>query len=234
MLRFGHGMTVLLVCLLSQAGMVLVVEAGAHVKGPVSFRGIVPGAETMPVTADTELCGKEALIQTVQVNKHTLGLRHVVVNVKGIPSPIHDGVGPARIIVNTKCAFEPRVAAARFGETLEIQNLDPILHNTHVVVGKKTILNVAQVAGSRPIPKTLKRTGLHALRCDKHTFMAGALQVFDHPYFAVTNEFGSFQLPPLPVGSYTIVVWHETLGSFEQELTVPSQGTSTINFDYSS
>jgi plastocyanin len=152
------------------------------------------------VTVDTELCGREALVQTVQVNTGTLGLRHVVVSVKGISSPIHDGIGPKRIIVNAKCAFEPRVAAGRVGDTLEIQNLDLILHNTHVVVGKKTIVNVAQVAGSRPIPKTLKRAGLYVLRCDKHTFMTGALQVFDHPYFAVTDEFGAFQLPPLPAG----------------------------------
>jgi plastocyanin len=168
------------------------------------------------------------------VNTDTLGLRHVVVSVKGIPSPIHDGAGPKRIIVNAKCAFEPRVATGRVGDTLEIQNLDPILHNTHVVVGQKTIVNVAQVAGSRPIPKTLKRAGLYVLRCDKHTFMTGALQVFDHPYFAVTDEFGAFQLPPLPAGPYTIVVWHETLGSLEQEITVPVQGMVTINFEYSS
>lgn len=134
MLRFRHGITVLLVCLLSQTGLVLPVEAGALVKGTVAFRGIVPVAETMQVTADNELCGKEALIQAVQVNKHT--------------------------------------------------------------------------------------------------FMTGALQVFDHPYFAVTDEFGVFQLPPLPAGSYTVVVWHETLGSLEQEITVPTQGTITIDFDY--
>jgi hypothetical protein len=109
------------------------------------------------------------------------------------------------------------VAAGRIGDTFEIQNLDPILHNTHVVVGQKTIVNVAQVAGSRPIPKTLKRTGLYVLRCDKHTFMTGA-----------------FQLQPLPAGSYTIVAWHETLGSLEQEITVPSQGMVAINFEYSS
>ena len=212
--------------------MVLAVEAGALVKGTVAFRGKVPGAETIQVTADTDLCGKEVLVQTVQVHADTLGLRHVVVSVTGTPSPTDGGVGTTRIIVNAMCAFEPRVVAGRVGETLEIQNLDPILHNTHVELGKKTIVNVAQVAGSRPIAKTFKRAGLHTIRCDKHKFMGGAIQVFDHPYFAVTDEFGTFQLPSLPAGSYTVVVWHETLGSLEQEITVPSQGTIIINFDY--
>ncbi|MEX2491735.1 MAG: hypothetical protein WD425_08225 [Nitrospirales bacterium] len=223
----------MLVFALSQAGMAMANEVGAHVRGTVAFRGEVPIAETRRVTVDTEHCGKEVLIRTVQVNMDTWGLRHVVVSVKGISSPIHDGVSPKRIIVNAKCAFEPRVAAGRVGDTLEIQNLDPVLHNTHVVVGKKTIVNVAQVVGSRSIPKTLKRPGFYVLRCDKHTFMTGALQVFDHPYFSVTDEFGAFQLPPLPAGSYTIVVWHETLGSLEQQITVPSQGMVPLNFEYS-
>ena len=62
--------------------------------------------------------------------------------------------------------------------------------------------------------------------------MAGSLQVFDHPYFAVTDEQGNFQLPSLPAGTYTITVWHETLGSLEQEIVVPSHGLVTINFAY--
>jgi hypothetical protein len=141
MVYIRHGITVFLVFVLSQAGMALANEAGARVRGTVAYRGKVPIAETRPVTVDTELCGREALVQTVQVNTGTLGLRHVVVSVKGIPSPIHNGVGPKRIIVNARCAFEPRVAAGRVGDTIEIQNLDPILHNTHVVVGKKTIVD---------------------------------------------------------------------------------------------
>lgn len=163
MSRFPFGISVFMVCLLSQMGTVSAVPEGSHVTGTVSFRGTLPVAQTMLVTSDAELCGKEALIQTVQVNEHALGLRDVVVSVK-------------------------------------------ILRNTHGVVGKKTMLNVAQVAGSRSIPKTLKRSGLHAIRGDKHMFMTGAFQVFDHPYFAVTDELGTFQLPWLSAGTYTIVL----------------------------
>ena len=51
-------------------------------------------------------------------------------------------------------------------------------------------------------------------------------------FYAVTDELGDFQLPPLPAGTYTIAVWHETLGSLEQEVAVPFHGSVTINFDY--
>lgn len=236
MSRFPFGMAVFVLFLFGQAGIVFASASddGSPVTGTVSFRGPLPVAETMLVTADAEVCGKEVLIQTVQVNERTLGLRHVVVSIKGLPSSTHDDVVPTRIIVNAKCSFVPRVSAGRIGDTLEIHNSDPILHNTHIMLGGKTFLNVAQLPGSRPIPKTLQRAGLHVIRCDKHTFRTGALQVFDHPYFAVTDEFGNFQLPQLPVGTYTMVVWHETLGSLEQEITVPSKGPLTINVDFPS
>lgn len=64
-----------LVFVLTQAGRALANEAGACVRGTVAFRGKVPIAETRRVTVDTELCGKEALLQTVQVNTDTLGFR---------------------------------------------------------------------------------------------------------------------------------------------------------------
>lgn len=225
-------MSVFLLVFLSQTGIVFAVEEGSNVTGTVSFRGTLPAARTMLVTENAEVCGKEVLIQTVQVDVHTSGLRQVVVSVSHVPSSTTEMSLPNRIVMNTNCAFVPRVGAARLGDTLEVHNRDPILHNTHVKIGKKTFLNVAQLAGSRPIPKTLRRTGLHTFRCDKHTFMAGSHLVFDHPYFAVTDEFGVFHLPQLPAGTYTVVVWHETLGSLEQEVIVPSQGTVTINFDY--
>jgi plastocyanin len=218
---------------LSQAAMVFAFEGESLVTGKVVFGGLVPAVTTELVKVDEDVCGKQARIQAVQVDEATSGLRSVVVSVtKNVPSVPVDSATSKRMMVNAKCAFVPNVGAARVGDILEIHNQDPILHNTHIKMGKKTFLNVAQVPNSRPIPKVLKRTGLHVFRCDKHTFMTGTLLVFNHPYFAVTDELGYFQLPALPAGTYTIAVWHETLGSLEQEVAVPSHGSVTINFDY--
>ncbi len=232
MASFISKISLIVLFYLSQAGPILAVEEKALVKGRVVFHGVLPADKIQLVKADENVCGKEARIQTVHINASTLGLRSVVVSVKNPPSFPVDADHSTWRLANANCRFAPRVGAARLGNILEIHNNDPILHNTHIKKGERTFLNVAQVAGSRPIPKTLKRTGLHTLRCDKHTFMTGSILVIDHPYFAVTDESGGFQLPPLPAETYTIVVWHETLGNLEQEVTVPSQGAVTINFDY--
>lgn len=134
---FPHGMAVFLLVLLSQTGIVLAVEESSNVTGTVSFHGTLPVAKTMPVTENAEVCGKDVLIQTVQVHAQTLGLRQVVVSVNHVPLPTTDMSLTKWIVVNANCAFVPRVGAARLGSTLEVQNLDPILHNRHVRSGKR-------------------------------------------------------------------------------------------------
>ena len=39
--------------------------------------------------------------------------------------------------------------------------------------------------------------------------MTGYVRVFDHPYFAVTDENGNFEIKNAPAGKFRIVYWHE-------------------------
>jgi len=49
------------------------------------------------------------------------------------------------------------------------------------------------------------------------------VHVFEHQYFAVTKEDGSYTIPPgLPDGQYTLVAWQERLG--ERRTTVEVKG----------
>ncbi len=218
---------------MSLTGVVLASENSYGVKGSISFQGTVPMALPTLITADADVCGKVVVENKVQVDKATGGLQDVVVSLQGVPLPPRDDkVETERIIANTDCRFLSRVGVGRVGDSLAIHNRDPILHNTHIKLGKRTFVNVAQLAASRPIVKTLKRAGLHVVRCDKHTFMRGWLQVFDHPFAAVTDIKGAFQIPHVPPGTYTIVAWHQTLGRLEKKITVSQKGTATINFTY--
>jgi hypothetical protein len=44
--------------------------------------------------------------------------------------------------------------------------------------------------------------------------------VFDHPFYAVTDAAGKFELKNLPPGKYTLGVWHEKLKGNDLEIEV--------------
>jgi Carboxypeptidase regulatory-like domain len=58
--------------------------------------------------------------------------------------------------------------------------------------------------------------------------------VLKNPYFAVTKKDGSFDLPNLPPGTYTIKAWHEKLGTSTQTITIVANQTRDISFVFKS
>ncbi len=203
---------------------------GGGMAGSVVFTGEVPPPRILPVETDSEVCGDTVAVRDVLVNAQNKGIQYVVVSLESPKLKIAKVMAPKSLVFNAQCAFTPPVAAARKGDTIEVHNQDPILHNTHITMGKKTFLNVAQLPGSRPIPKTVKRKGIYEIQCDKHTFMTGTLVVFDHSFFTVTDERGNFQFPSLPPGHYQVSVWHSVLGTQTQDVLVPVGGMAKANF----
>jgi hypothetical protein len=55
----------------------------------------------------------------------------------------------------------------------------------------------------------MTREGKVSLRCNVHVWMNGEMMVARHPYYAVTDEYGNFELTQVPPGDYEIVAWHE-------------------------
>ena len=47
------------------------------------------------------------------------------------------------------------------------------------------------------------------IKCDVHPWMKTWVSVFNHPFFATTDENGNYQIDNIPEGTYTVVAWHE-------------------------
>ena len=69
------------------------------------------------------------------------------------------------------------------------------------------------------------------MECDTHSWMKGWLIVTDHPYYAVTDASGAFELADVPAGSYTLKFWHETLGEATQDVTVEAGGDVSVSVE---
>jgi len=69
-------------------------------------------------------------------------------------------------------------------------------------------------------------------KCDVHGWMNAYVGVLDHPYFAVSDTSGKFELKTLPAGTYTIEAWHEKLGAQTQSVTIGEKEEKEVTFTF--
>jgi hypothetical protein len=121
----------------------------------------------------------------------------------------------------------------RTGQSLVASNSDPFLHTVRAQPQQNPPFSIAQPTVERGTPlKTPQAPEVFKIQCDVHRWMSAWVAVFDHPYFAVTGDDGSFKLPVLPPGKYTIRAWHETLGTQEREVNVEAGKTPEVRFSF--
>jgi hypothetical protein len=58
--------------------------------------------------------------------------------------------------------------------------------------------------------------------------MSATIMVLDHPYFTTPDLDGSFTLPQVPEGRYTIVGWHERVGEQTSTIQIEAGGTASV------
>ena len=64
--------------------------------------------------------------------------------------------------------------------------------------------------------------------CHIHSHMSATILVLDHPYFAIPQADGTFELPNVPPGQYTVVGWHERVGERRVPVRVERGQTATV------
>lgn len=127
------------------------------------------------------------------------------------------------------CLYSPRVIGVQVGQPLIAKNSDPIMHNVHTKPEKQRGQNRGQPEGAPPMDIRLRRPEVMVeVRCDVHAWMKAWIGVVPHPFFAVTGADGTFHFDGLPPGTYTVEVWHETLGRQEAEVTIGENGDVTL------
>jgi plastocyanin len=131
------------------------------------------------------------------------------------------------------CWFRPRVLGIQTGQVLSVVNSDPVTHNIHPMAEINREWNHSQGAGDEPLArKFLKPEIMIRVKCNIHSWMHAFIGVLDHPYFAVSDDTGTFTIPNLPPGDYTIEAWHEKLGTQDQKITVSPSGKATADFTF--
>ena len=112
------------------------------------------------------------------------------------------------VILQKDKTFTPHVLAIPLGSYVDFPNLDPIFHNAFSSYnGQIFDVGLYPPGTSRSVRFT--REGVVRVFCNIHASMSAMIVVLATPYFAVTARDGSFTLPGVPPGQYTLRVVHE-------------------------
>jgi hypothetical protein len=132
------------------------------------------------------------------------------------------------------CMYDPHVVAMMIGQPLIVKNSDPFLHNVDSTASNpenKFNIGMPKANDGMKIDPQPKVPEIFRVKCDVHPWMGAWVAVFDHPYFSVTGDDGTFTIKGLPDGTYTLQAWHETLGTQEAKVTV-KDGKATVDFAF--
>jgi len=206
------------------------VTNGGMMKGTVRVTGNIPQDETIKVTKDNQHCG-DTLPREKYIISASGGVKNAVVLIENISAGKPLPTAPLEID-NVKCAFVPHVQVGVKGQDLIIKNTDPMLHNTHLYLNKRTVYNFALPLTGMEVKRPIKKAGIISVECDAHAWMKGYLYIADHPYITVTDANGAFSLTNVPAGTYKIKIWHEALGEQEQNVTIPEGGAAEVTVEY--
>ncbi|MBI1823337.1 MAG: hypothetical protein HY200_01810 [Nitrospirae bacterium] len=226
--------TISFICITLKAASayeVIPVETGGSISGNIKFNDPIPASEVLNVNKNREYCGNTVLDNSLIVNPENRGIQNVIVSLVGIDQG-KKHLPETIVLDNNKCHFMPRILGGVVGDSIEIRNSDPILHNTHLLYSEvSTFLNAILVPKGNNIKQFLKTTGIVKIKCDAHRFMRGKLLVFDHPYFSITDSMGDFKITDVPSGQYKVRIWHETLPEEEKMITISPQQDSILTLE---
>lgn len=153
------------------------------------------------------------------------GVRWAIVYVKkGLEGKTFEPPAAAVVFDQVGCTYVPHVAGAMVGQKVTYKNSDPLLHNVKGLPFTNKEFNYGQVQGSQSDVKFTAAELPVKVVCNVHPFMSSFVGVFDHPFYAVTDAAGKFEIKNLPPGKYTLGVWHEKLKGNDLEIEV-KEGT---------
>jgi hypothetical protein len=232
----------------------------ATIKGQVVFPADkkLPERGKLNVTQDKDHCLSKGdiLDESVIIKAVNKGIKNVVVFLRpddekaGSDFP-KDKIHPddknrkaADVAIDQPCCmFVARVTVARVGDTLVVKNSAPVAHNFFWDSANNGAHNVTvPKMESWKMPAALvKENPPIQYKCTIHGWMTGYVRVFDHPYYAVTDEDGKFEIKNAPAGKYRIVYWHENgvkggaKGRFGEQIEIkgPTMEMKPTDFDVS-
>lgn len=204
------------------------------VSGKVTYTGTPAHQKPIDMSKEPSCAKQHATPITTEsvVTGPNNALDNVVVYVSsGAPD---DGQVPAQAVTFTQkgCQYLPHVLVMHTGQELKILNDDQTSHNIHPMPKVNQEWNKSQPPGTPPITAKYDKPEFISVKCNVHPWMHGEFAVLKTNHYDVSKDGGSFKLPNLPPGKYTITAWHEPDAIQTADVTITGNETKEVNFTF--
>jgi len=208
-------------------------ESGGTLSGTVKFEGTPPKPTKIDMSFDPNCAKAHPTPPTTEevVTGAGGGLANVVVYVAdGLANQTFQPPTQPVVLEQKGCVYVPHVIALQANQKLDVVNSDLTTHNIHPSPANNREWNMTQ-PHAVPIEQTFAREEVAIpVKCNVHPWMKGYIAVLKHPYFAVTDKSGHFEVKDLPPGTYTINAWQEKFGVQTQKVTVTAGQSANLEF----
>jgi hypothetical protein len=145
------------------------------------------------------------------------GVGNALVWLEGVTEGPKDEA-PRRVTLTLDgCRIAPRVLRIAAGGTVLVHSRDAMMSRLQFVgvadgANRATMLlsDAGQIVPSSDVTAP---AGLVEVRDDRHPWVRAWLAMAPHPFLAVTEADGAFRFDGVTPGRYTLVVWHERMGT---------------------
>jgi len=218
----------------SAAAGVPYTPGSGSVTGAIAYNGAAPAPKKIDSSADPACGQANPNLSTEDAVVKDGKLANVFVYVKdGLGARTYAVPATPVMLEQRGCRYVPHVFGVQAGQTIQVANNDTTLHNVHALPKNNREFNFGQPANVPAVPRVFDKPEIGLpFRCDVHGWMSAYVNVVAHPFFAVTNDAGGFEIKGLPPGAYTIELWHERLGTQSQSVTVDGKTPATMKASF--
>lgn len=197
----------------------------------VNLDGDPPELEPHDTSGNSE-CGVDEVPNETVVGNDNGTLQNVVVSVNSGPDGYEVDAGEQEVVDQENCRYKPHVTTVKAGETFQIEDSDPQMHNVRATTDGNQLFNNTTFEG-QSFEQSFEDPGVYHLECNVHPWMSAWVYVTEHGRAAVTGSSGEATLSELPAGEYELTFWHEEYGSKTQTVTVEADQETSVSVSFS-
>ncbi|QDV45156.1 hypothetical protein Enr13x_50300 [Stieleria neptunia] len=192
-------------------------EETATLKATFRFLGQPPAVQPIKPHLDRQFCGSVPIPdERLIVHGDNHGLKNVVLYVytgrRGTVLPNPKRRSETKLLQIKHCRFKPHILLAQKGDTLRVEDHDPVGHNANFQFFNNAPLGITRPVGA-PWQRSLDESEPAPIpvRCNIHPWMNAYLLVLDHRLAGISDGDGKLEITGLPVGQKIVFrAFHES------------------------